>query len=159
ESAALRAAEQVKQLLGFSGRTSLWVEPVSVNDCVRQFEKTLPDIVDAKIDVVCRLEEALWPVHGDPAQLREILVHLCLKARDARPSGGTLRLETANVVTSEEYLRRCLQAQPGEYVRLRVQDTGCGIAPALQSRVFEPFFSTKEPGQGAGLGLALVFGI
>lgn len=159
ESAALRAAEQVKQLLGFSGRTSLWVEPVSVNDCVRQFEKTLPEIVGAKVNAASQLEDALWPVHGDPAQLREILVNLCLNARDAMPNGGNLRIETANVVISEDYLRRCLQAQPGEYIRLRVQDTGCGIPPALQSRVFEPFFSTKEPGQGAGLGLALVFGI
>jgi len=159
EAAALRAAELVKQLLGFSGRTSLWVEPVSVNDCVRNFQKTLPDIVPASVRVETRLVDNVWPVHGDPAQLGEVLVNLCFNARDAMPKGGTLRLETENVVISEEYLRHCLQAQPGEHVRIRVQDTGCGIPAHLQSRVFEPFFSTKEPGQGAGLGLALVFGI
>jgi PAS domain S-box-containing protein len=159
EAAALRAAELVKHLLGFSGRTSLWLEPVNLNQAVAGWRQTLSEIVRSDIHLDWKVAPDLWMVQADPAQISEVLINLCLNARDAMPDGGTLTVETTNVVIPEDYLRRCLQAQPGEFVRLRVQDTGHGIPAAIQGRIFEPFFSTREPGQGTGLGLALVFGI
>jgi CheY-like chemotaxis protein len=159
EAAALRAAELVKHLLGFSGRTSLWLEPVNLNQSVAGWRQTLSEIVRSDIELEWHQTPDLWQVQADPAQISEVLINLCLNARDAMPEGGRLTVETANVVIPEDYLRRCLQAQPGEFVRLRVLDTGHGIPPTIQGRIFEPFFSTREPGQGTGLGLALVFGI
>jgi signal transduction histidine kinase len=86
-------------------------------------------------------------------------MNLCLNARDAMPGGGRLRLETANVVLTVDDTRRRLEARPGEFARLRVEDTGVGILPEILPRIFDPFFTTKEPGKGSGLGLAMVFGI
>ncbi|MBY0526827.1 MAG: response regulator [Gemmataceae bacterium] len=159
EAAALRAAERVRQLLGFSGRTSLWLEPIDLNEAIHDWLGMLRATLSHRTQLEFTPGAKLGRVNGDPAQLREVLVNLCLNAQDAMPEGGVLRVETADVTIDEEYLRSCMQAQPGEYVRLRVQDNGCGIPPDVRGRIFEPFFTTKEPSKGTGLGLALVYGI
>src|SRR5262249_39840575 len=136
-----------------------WTEPINLNECVQEVSERLRQAMDEHIAIDFEPGTELWLVKADPAQVREVLMNLCLNARDAMLEGGRLSVETANVAVDDDYLRTRLEAQPGEHVRLSVCDTGKGIAPEIQSRIFEPFFSTKEPGQGTGLGLALVYGI
>jgi len=159
EAAALRAAELVKGLLGFSRRTSLWLEPVNLNDAVQETVEALRPTTDPRIAIAVHVGYDLWPLRADRAQLNEVLTNLCLNALDAMPEGGRLTVETANVTITDDCLRSRLQAQPGDFVRLRIGDTGHGIPPEIQARIFEPFFTTKEAGRGTGLGLALVYGI
>src|SRR5262249_32890833 len=100
-----------------------------------------------------------WTVQADPGQMNQVLMNLCINARDAMPDGGRLLLQAANVSIDAQTGRQQLEARPGEFVRLRVQDTGQGIPPAVRPRIFQPFFTTKGPGKGTGLGLAMVYGI
>jgi len=159
EAAAQRAAELTGQLLGFSRQTMLRLEVTNLNAAVQEILGILKRTIDPRIAVDVQTARALWNVRADPGQLNQVLMNLCLNARDAMAQGGRLRLETANVVLDEEYARLHLEGRPGEFVRLRVSDTGTGIAPEIRARIFEPFFTTKGPGQGTGLGLAMVFGI
>jgi CheY-like chemotaxis protein len=115
--------------------------------------------IDPRIALEAAKPARLWLVDVDPSQMTQVLMNLCINARDAMPDGGRLRLEAENIVLDEEYARLHLEARAGEFVRLRVSDTGTGIPPEVRARIFEPFFTTKEPGKGTGLGLAMVFGI
>jgi PAS domain S-box-containing protein len=159
ETAAMRAADLTKQLLGFSRRTMLRLEPTNLNSAVQEAIRILRRTIDPRIAVEIRDARDLWTAWGDPGQLNQVLINLCLNARDAMPDGGTLTVETANVVVDGDYAQLHLDARPGEFVVLRVGDTGHGIPAEIRSRIFEPFFTTKRPGQGTGLGLAMVFGI
>jgi PAS domain S-box-containing protein len=159
DRAAWRAAELVRQLLGFSRQTVLWLQPTDLNACVAEVVNILRRTLDPRIAVEVRSAPGLWAVRADPGQLNQVLLNLCLNARDAMPEGGRLLLETANVVLDEAGARAFPEARPGEHVRLRVTDTGHGIAPDLLPRIFDPYFTTKEHGKGTGLGLAMVFGI
>jgi CheY-like chemotaxis protein len=96
----------------------------------------------------------LWPVLGNATQLHQVLLNLCINARDAMPKGGTLTLAVDNVELSAEEAQGIAGAAPGQYVMLLVSDTGTGIAPEVLPRLFEPFFTTKGPGKGTGLGLS-----
>jgi PAS domain S-box-containing protein len=159
ERAAWRAAELVRQLLGFSRQTVLWLQPTDLNACVAEVVRVLRRTVDPRITIDTQAAAGLWPTRADPGQLNQVLLNLCLNARDAMPEGGRLLLETANVVLDEAAARASAEARPGEYVRLRVSDTGHGIPADLLPRIFDPYFTTKEQGKGTGLGLAMVFGI
>jgi PAS domain S-box-containing protein len=159
ENAAQRAADLTRQLLGFSRQTMLRLEVTNVNAAVQEVLGILRRTIDPRIAVEVTTPRTLWSVRADPGQLNQVLLNLCLNARDAMPEGGRLRLETSNVVLDEEFARLHVEARPGEYVRLRVCDSGTGIATDIRTRIFEPFFTTKEPGQGTGLGLAMVYGI
>ncbi|HEV3259046.1 MAG TPA: PAS domain S-box protein [Gemmataceae bacterium] len=159
EAAAARAAELTKQLLGFSRQTMLRPQATDLNHTVREIVRILRRTIDPRIVLEVKDAPDLWPVQADPTQMNQVLMNLCLNARDAMPEGGGLFLETDNVTLDEEYARLHLEARPGEFVRLRVRDTGQGIPADILPRIFEPFFTTKEPGKGTGLGLAMVFGI
>ncbi len=159
EAAGQRAADLTRQLLGFSRQTMLRLENTDLNAALEEVLGILKRTIDPRITVDMLMTRGLWNVRADPGQLNQVLLNLCLNSRDAMPEGGNLRLETANVALDEEYARLHLEARPGEFVRLRVSDTGMGIPAEVRPRIFEPFFTTKGPGQGTGLGLAMVFGI
>ncbi len=159
ESSAQRGADLVRQLLsfsrGFSGeRVLLQVGPI-LREVARVAEHTFPK----SIEVECRVEPGLWPVRGDPTQLHQVLLNLAVNARDAMPHGGRLALAAENAAVDEAVAATTHGGRPGKFVRLRVTDTGTGIAPEVAERIFDPFFSTKEAGKGTGLGLSTVAGI
>jgi PAS domain S-box-containing protein len=159
ERAAWRAAELVRQLLSFSRQTVLWLQPTDLNASVAEVVGILRRTLDPRLGVAIAAAPDLWAVRADPGQLQQVLLNLCLNARDAMPEGGRLLLETANVILDVADARAFPEARPGEYVRLRVRDTGQGIPPDLLPRIFDPYFTTKQQGKGTGLGLAMVFGI
>jgi PAS domain S-box-containing protein len=159
ERAASRAADLTGQLLGFSRKTLLRLEPCNLNTSIDEIVGILRRTIDPRITVEVQTTPGLAPVLADPGQMNQVLMNLCLNARDAMPEGGRLVLETANIEIDPAHARRHVDARPGQFVRLRVRDTGHGIPPDIRPRIFDPFFTTKGPGKGTGLGLAMVFGI
>jgi PAS domain S-box-containing protein len=157
--AAQRAATLTGQLRLFTRQVRGERRPVQLNSVVEETRDLLERSIPKEITIELNLESNLWAVEADPSQLSEVLVNLCLNARDAMPEGGTLTLETRNVTLDEEYARMVLEARPGRYVHLSVSDTGCGMSSKVQARLFEPFFTTKGMAEGTGLGLAMVYGI
>jgi PAS domain S-box-containing protein len=159
ERAATRAAELTGQLLGFSRKALLRLEPTNLNLALDEVVSILRRTIDPRITVEVHRAPDLSPVLADMGRINQVLMNLCLNARDAMPDGGRLTLETANVTVGQAHVRRHMDARIGQFVRLRVRDTGHGIPVDVRPRIFEPFFTTKPPGQGTGLGLAMVFGI
>jgi PAS domain S-box-containing protein len=159
DQAAWRAAELTRQLLGFARRTTVRLEPADVNASVAETLGILRRTIDPRITIDARPAANLSPVLADLGQISQVLMNLCLNARDAMPNGGTLTIETADADVDAAHAKRVAAARPGAFVRLTVADSGHGIAPAIRDRIFEPFFTTKELGKGTGLGLALVHGI
>jgi nitrogen-specific signal transduction histidine kinase/ActR/RegA family two-component response regulator len=159
ERAGVQANELTNRLLGFARQTILRPVATQLGTCMEETARILRRTVDPRIVLEVRPAPRLWLVEADPAQINQVLLNLCLNARDAMPQGGRILLEADNVVVDEEYARQRLEARPGEFVRLSVADTGHGIAAEIRPRIFEPFFTTKGAGKGTGLGLAMVFGI
>jgi PAS domain S-box-containing protein len=157
--AAQRAADLTRQLRLFTRQEEGKRFPIRLNSAVEEIHALLERSLPKEITVELHLEPGLWAAEADPSQMSQVLMNLCVNARDAMPDGGTLTLETRNMTLDEEEARAILSAQPGRYVRLSVSDTGCGMSSKVQTRLFEPFFTTKEAGKGTGLGLAVVYGI
>ena len=153
-ASARRGANMVQQILTFArggeGRKSL----LHVNQLVNEMGKIITDTFPKSIQ--CRVRTGLdcWPVHGLPTQLHQVIMNLCINARDAMPAGGTLTLATQNTVIHEAQAARHRGAAPGRYLCLSVNDTGLGIPQDQLTKIFQPFFTTKAPGQGTGLGLS-----
>ena len=159
QKSAGRAAELTQQLLAFSRRQVLQLRVLDVSELVRTFARMLQRMIGEHIELQLDLTPEMEHVLGDGHAIEQVLMNLALNARDAMPEGGTLRLETAQVAVDKSYCETHAEAQVGEYVRIRVVDTGEGMDQATQERLFEPFFTTKEVGEGTGLGLAVVHGI
>ncbi len=151
---AHRGADLVKQVLTFARgmegeRISVQVKHL-VKDITNVLRETLPKSIALKFDIM----ESPWLINADPTQIHQVLMNICLNARDAMPAGGTLSISVKNVTVDEEFAQMNLQAKTGQYVAVTVSDTGVGIAPEIFDRIFDPFFTTKEIGHGTGLGLA-----
>jgi len=158
-AAAERAANLTRQLLLFSRRQVLQARDLDLNNVVSNLAKMLQRIIGEDVRLELRLHPAPLMTHADTGMLDQVLMNLAVNARDAMPEGGRLTIETTTREISAAEAAVLPDVRPGFYVGLRVSDTGCGIPPEILPRIFEPFFSTKEPGKGTGLGLATVFGI
>jgi two-component system cell cycle sensor histidine kinase/response regulator CckA len=155
---AERAAALTRELLAFARRQVLQPRPVDLNSVANGLHNLLDKVIDKSIEVKF-LTTPLDPVKADPTQLEQVLMNLCINARDAMPLGGRLVIETEMVELDEPYCRFYPYVTPGRYAVLSVSDTGIGMSSETREHIFEPFFTTKERGKGTGMGLATVYGI
>jgi len=155
---AQRAASLTQRLLAFSRRSPLEPKPVEISRLVSAMSELLRRTLGEQIAIETVLAGGLWRVHVDPTQLEVSILNLAVNARDAMPDGGKLTIETANVYLDETYAAAQAEVVPGQYVVLSVTDTGTGMSREVMSRAFEPFYTTKDIGQGTGLGLSQVYG-
>jgi len=159
EDSARRGADLVKQVLSFArgveGKRMTLQPKHLIKEVVKIVKQTFPKSIEVFMDV----PKDLWTVCGDSTQLHQVLMNLCVNARDAMPCGGCLTISAENLAVDENYARMHLEAKVGPYTVITVTDTGVGIAPEILERIFEPFFTTKELGKGTGLGLSTAIGI
>ena len=159
ETSVQRGAKLVKLVLTFGRGVKgdrILVRPASVVQEIEQIvNETFPKLVELQINSIA----GLWTVTGDATQLHQVLLNLCVNARDAMPAGGKLSIHMKNVVLDEIHAGKNPEAKPGPYVAITVADNGTGIPKEIQDKIFEPFFTTKAPGRGTGLGLATCLGI
>lgn len=158
-SAADRAAGITRQLLAFSRKQVLSPRVINLNDVVLNLDSLLRRLIGEDIEVFTAPASDLGSVKADPGQIEQVIMNLALNSRDAMPQGGKLTLETSNAVLDDSYARQHQPVQPGRYVMLAVSDTGVGMDADTVTRIFEPFYTTKEVGKGTGLGLSMVYGI
>jgi two-component system cell cycle sensor histidine kinase/response regulator CckA len=157
--AGKKAAALTKQLLAFSRRQVLQPKIVNLNSLILDLERMLKRLLPENIRLFTILDEKLWQVKIDPVQIEQVLINLALNARDAMREGGKLSIESTNITVTEITKDRFLGLKSGQYVMLRVTDTGHGMDMELKEKIFEPFFTTKAPGKGTGLGLSTAYGI
>ncbi len=153
ESSARRGADMVKQILAFARGLEGDRVTLQPRHLVKEIEKIVRDTFPKSIELRTAVGD-VWNVVGDATQLHQVLLNLCVNARDAMPDGGVIGLTLENVRLDEHYARMHLDAKAGPHVVVSVSDTGTGIAPAILDKIFDPFFTTKEIGKGTGLGLS-----
>ncbi len=157
EHIADRAAQLTKQLLGFARKGKYHVEPISVNEVIDAVLKIISKTFDRNIGIETDLSREDMTIEGDRRQIEQVILNLCLNARDAMPGGGKLLIETylksdeSDLITSAE--------ESSSQVVIKIADTGSGISESVKEHIFEPFFTTKELGKGTGMGLAMVYGV
>jgi two-component system, cell cycle sensor histidine kinase and response regulator CckA len=156
---AERATALTRQLLAFASRQILEPRDMDLNQSVLETLSLLEKVIGSNIKIQANLAPDLAMVRADPTQIEQVLMNLCINARDAMPEGGSLIVETSNTTFDERFCELQPQAQPCRYGVLSVTDTGMGMDSATLDRIFEPFFTTKEVGKGTGLGLATVYGV
>jgi two-component system, cell cycle sensor histidine kinase and response regulator CckA len=126
-----------------------------INEITNIIKETFPKSLTFKEDI----PKDIWEIVSDPTNLHQLMLNLCVNARDAMPNGGTIYIKAKNKIIDEQFSHRYLEAKTGRFVMLSVEDTGCGMTSTVLERVFEPFFTTKEVGKGTGLGLSTVHAI
>ncbi|MDM9381624.1 PAS domain S-box protein [Chlorogloeopsis sp. ULAP01] len=159
ETNVKRGANLVKQVLAFARGIEGDRTVLQVKHLILEIQQIVEQTFPKSINLETEIKPQLWNVCGDTTQLHQVLINLCLNARDAMPGGGTLKISAQNIFIDENYTRVHLDAKVGHYIVLSVADTGVGIPSELLDRIFEPFFTTKELGKGTGLGLSTVMGI
>ena len=157
--ASERATMLTRQLLSFSRRQTLEFADVQLNQAVQDLMKMIRPLIGEHITVQLLLSPQSTNIHADLGHLQQVLMNLCVNARDAMPDGGTLTIKTEGMFVRDSHQEVHPDLKPGGYIVLTVADTGCGIQPQHKEHIFEPFFTTKEIGKGTGLGLAMVYGI
>ncbi|MEM7555087.1 MAG: response regulator [Cyanobacteria bacterium P01_A01_bin.84] len=154
-----RGADLVKQVLSFTRGVEGELSIISLKHSIREIQQVIKETFPKTIEVSTFIPNNLWTVKSDPTQLHQVLMNLCVNARDAMFNGGRLTIRAENITVDESYAQMHLDAQVGSYVLIGVIDTGIGIPQEILDRIFEPFFTTKEIGKGTGLGLSTVLGI
>jgi signal transduction histidine kinase/ActR/RegA family two-component response regulator len=155
---AQRAAQFTARLLAFSRQQPLDPRPLDANKLVRETSELLRRSLGENILLQTDLVDGPWRIFADAPQLESALVNLCVNSRDSMPDGGSLTLRTTNVDLGAADTAAGVDVRPGEYMALAVCDTGAGMSPDVLARAFDPFYTTKAPGQGTGLGLSQVYG-
>jgi two-component system cell cycle sensor histidine kinase/response regulator CckA len=157
--AANRAADLTRQLLAFARKQTMTPKVLDLNETVSGMLMMLRRLIGENIDLTWQPTAADTTVKMDPAQIDQILANLCVNARDAIAGVGKLKVETSTLTADANFCAKNTDLVPGEYVTISVSDTGCGMDPETIKHIFEPFYTTKEVGEGTGLGLATVYGI
>jgi two-component system, cell cycle sensor histidine kinase and response regulator CckA len=157
--ASERAAQLTQQLLAFARKQTISPQAIDLNETASAIHNMLQRLIGEGIQLTLHSKADLWRINMDPTQVDQILANLCVNARDAISDTGKIIIEMQNVTVDTNYGENHLDAVPGDYVKLSVSDNGCGMNKETISRIYEPFFTTKEVGKGTGLGLATVFGI
>ncbi|HUA37116.1 MAG TPA: ATP-binding protein [Candidatus Sulfopaludibacter sp.] len=158
-SSANRGAAMVKHILTFARGSKGPNQQVPLSNLVKEIAKVIQDTFSKAIAINVKAGKELWNVSGDATELYQVLLNLCVNARDAMPQGGELTLTVENLKLSEKIESEFADIPAGDYVVLAVADTGSGIPPQVRPRIFEPLFTTKAPDKGTGLGLSTVAGI
>jgi two-component system cell cycle sensor histidine kinase/response regulator CckA len=159
ERSALRAADLTSQLLAFARGGKYVVRPVNINELIEETVHLLRGSIDKNIYIETRFDTSMPVVEADASQMQQVVMNLCVNARDAMPKGGVLTIGTSRLRRPDPFLLSQPDARKSGYARIAVTDTGVGIDKPIRGRIFEPFFTTKEKGKGTGLGLATVYGI
>jgi PAS domain S-box-containing protein len=159
ETSAQRGADIVKQLLAFARGMEGERVVVNLRHMVDEMAKIVRETFPKNMTVQAKASRELWPIIGDPTHIHQVLLNLCINARDAMPNGGSITIVAENMTIDAHYASFDAEAKQGPYVVLRVADTGTGIPQEILDKIFDPFFTTKEHGKGTGLGLSTVLGI
>ncbi|CAN5484359.1 hypothetical protein BH23VER1_BH23VER1_06540 [soil metagenome] len=158
KQAGERAADLVKQLLGFSRRSHLTLGHCDVNAIIGEVYELLRHTIDPRVQIEVSADPEVWGVKADATHVQQVIMNMCVNAKDAMPEGGAIRLTSENVEVGKETGAR-LDDKAGSYVRVVVEDDGEGMSDEVRGKIFEPFFTTKDQGKGTGLGLATCYGI
>lgn len=159
ERSAKRGADMVRQILSFARGSGEEPGPLGVKHLIQEVVRMIEDTFPPNITIRSQVASDLWSVIGDATQIHQVLINLCVNARDSMPQGGTLTILAKNAVVDDHFAGLHEGKAGGRYVEVTVSDTGIGMSPAIRERIFEPFFSTKGPGKGTGLGLSTALGI
>jgi PAS domain S-box-containing protein len=151
---ALRGGDMVRQVLSFARGVEGERVALQPKHLIKEIVKILRETLPKSIEITYQLPDDLWTISADATQMHQVLMNLCVNARDAMPDGGAIAIRAENVVLDENYARMHIEAKAGRFVEITVSDTGPGMPPEIQSRIFEPFFTTKEMTKGTGLGLS-----
>ena len=159
QDTAKRGSDLVRQILSFARGLSDKFTYVQPRYVISEFIKIIKGTFPKSIQISKDVPNELWAIMGDSTQIHQLLMNLCVNARDAMPEGGNLKITAENVMVDDNLVKTNVNAKTGSYILISISDTGSGIDPKIMSKVFDPFFTTKEVGKGTGLGLSTVFNI
>jgi len=159
ENNSKRSADLIKQVLSFARGVEGERNPLAAKHVIAEIEKVAKETFPRNIEIQTSIQKDLFTISGDATQLHQVIMNLCVNARDAMPDGGILDITASNFFIDQNYARMHTEAKIGSYITIAVTDTGIGIPPQVLNRIFEPFFTTKEFGKGTGLGLSTALAI